>query len=262
MMTETSGTLIFVADGLEQNRQLVWIDDVDALGLDPERLDQFGKVDARRRVTIECRARCRGSSWPPVMPTARLSSSSTVTLPLVVDDVEQSLHAHVQEGRVANDGENAFVLVGFAAPLVEPERYAHRGAHRDRRCRAHSMGGRRPACSSRCRRKWSGCLHLRQRVIDAEVRAGHAHRRRPWKDRRHGAVGKAAGTPSPSRRAMAGFSTFGASSPCAAGCPCRVHGDAPRPSVRVSTSGSTSSTTTRVIDQAPPVRGSCRSAPG
>jgi hypothetical protein len=49
----------------------------------------------------------------------------------VVGDVEQALHAHVHEGRVADHGDDLLVLVGLAAALVHAQRHAHRGAHRD-----------------------------------------------------------------------------------------------------------------------------------
>ena len=57
-------------------------------------------------------------------------------------------------------------------------------------------------------------LQLRQRVIDAEVRAGDAHRRRPREDLHR--RGRRVGLPARARRAggrWPGFSTFGASSP-------------------------------------------------
>ena len=100
---------------------------------------------------------------------------------LVVDHVEQAPHAHVQEGRVADHGDDALVLVGFAAPLVHAERNAHRGAHRD----AGVEGVPRMAGAQRVAADVARDVevaHLRQGVIDAQVRAGHAHGRRPRED--------------------------------------------------------------------------------
>jgi hypothetical protein len=40
----------------------------------------LNEVDLRRFLAVDVAAEA-GIAWPPVMPTARLSSSSTVTLP-------------------------------------------------------------------------------------------------------------------------------------------------------------------------------------
>ena len=137
-------------------------------------------------------------------------------------------------------------LSASAAALVEAERHAHRGAHRD----AGIERVPRVAEAERVAADVAGdgdVAQLRQRVIDAEVRAGHAHRRRPREDRqrRSGAcrfLRRLDDFP-PSRRPMAGLRTCGASSPCRGRISFADDLDACA-LTSVSSSGSTSSTTT------------------
>ena len=99
----------------------------------------------------------------------------------VVDDVQQALHAHVQEGRVADDGDDALVLVRRAAALVQAQGHAHGGAHGDAGIEGvPGMTGAQGVAANVAGDL--GVLNLGQAVIDAQVRAGHAHGRRPWED--------------------------------------------------------------------------------
>ncbi len=87
----------------------------------------------------------------------------------------------MQEGRVADHGDHALVLVGFATALVHAQGDAHRGAHRD--AGVHSLPG--VAGAQRVAADIPGNVEvadLRQRVIDAEVGASDAHGWRPRED--------------------------------------------------------------------------------
>ena len=171
------GHLHFFADGLEQHRQLVRIDDVNAFRLDAQRFDQLGEIDARRLVVVNVATVAR-----IVLATGHadraIVEQQDGDVALVVNHVEQALHPHVQEGGIADHGDHALVLVGFTPALVETERNAHRGPHGNRGVqRIPGMAG-----TQRITADIAGngqVADLRQRVINAEVRAGHAHRRRP-----------------------------------------------------------------------------------
>ena len=95
----------------------------------------------------------------------------------VVGDVQEALHAHVHEGRIADHGDDLFVLLRFGAALVETMRHAHRCAHRDAGVkRVPRMAGPQRVAADVAGN--GDVAQLREGVIDAKVRAGHAHRRR------------------------------------------------------------------------------------
>jgi hypothetical protein len=145
----------------------------------PSASTSLAKVDARRFLAVDVAA-AAGIVLAAGHADGAVVEQQHGDVAAVVGDVEQALHAHVQEGRIADHGDDALVLVGVAAPLVEAERHAHRGAHRD----AGVERVPRVAGAQRVAADVAGdgeVAHLRQRVIDAQVRAGHAHRRRPRK---------------------------------------------------------------------------------
>ena len=99
----------------------------------------------------------------------------------VVNDVEEALHAHVQEGRIANHGNDLLVFFGIGAALVETERHTHRGTHRNAGIKRIPRLPEAERVTTDIARN-GDVSQLRQGVIDAKVRAGHTHRRRPWKN--------------------------------------------------------------------------------
>ena len=145
-----------------------------------KRLDQGRKIDARRLAPTDVAPRSR------ITLAARHAHRAVVEdqhgdVAAVVHHVEQPLHAHVQEGRIADHGDDLAVRLAFAAPFVQPQRNAHRGAHRD-------AGVERIPRRTEAQRVTTdvagdrGVAHLRQGVIHAEVRAGGAQGRRAGKD--------------------------------------------------------------------------------
>ena len=83
-----------------------------------EGLHQRGEVDAWRRFAMDVATGTR------VVLAAGHADGTVVEqqhghIALVVDNIEQALHTHMQESRIADHGDDLLVLVALASPFVE-----------------------------------------------------------------------------------------------------------------------------------------------
>ncbi|EXI73798.1 MAG: hypothetical protein AW07_02485 [Candidatus Accumulibacter sp. SK-11] len=118
------GDLRLLAQGLQQHRQFIGVDQVHAFVAHAECLDEANEIDPRRLVAMDV-ATAAGIVLAAGHADGAIVEQQDGDVALVVNDVEQPLHAHVQEGRVADDGDDLAILLVFAAALVETECHAH-----------------------------------------------------------------------------------------------------------------------------------------
>jgi len=92
---------------------------MDAFGLDTQRFNQLGEVDTRRFIAVDVAA-VAGVVLAAGHAHRAVVEQQHRDVALVVHDVEQALHAHVHEGRIADHRQMRLSLSASPRPLSSP----------------------------------------------------------------------------------------------------------------------------------------------